>query len=231
VTDLGSSLAAAREARGLSLADAERLTNIRARHLAALERDDYDALPGRTYARAFLRTYARALDLDADKLVARFEEIVPDDEPEETALQLRQRRQLPVRKLAVAAAVAGVFAVVAWAGTSSHANRTPPPAQAAPPAAPVARQPVTTTTTAVVSPPAPALVVSATHGRCWLIVRAGGTPTGRVLFEGTLEQGQSKRFTEPKLWIRFGAPGSVEVTRGGAAVAGLGGGSPVDVIA
>ena len=71
--DIGASLAAARESRGLSLVDAERLTCVRGKYLAALEQNDYDALPGRTYARAFLRTYASALGLDADKFVAAFE--------------------------------------------------------------------------------------------------------------------------------------------------------------
>jgi hypothetical protein len=90
---------------------------------------------------------------------------------------------------------------------------------------------MTTPTAATPPTQSAALVVSATRGRCWLLVRAGGTPNGQVVFEGVLEQGQSKRFTEPKLWIRFGAPGSVVVTRGGSAVTGLGGLSPVDVIA
>src|SRR5581483_4231161 len=74
VFDIGASLAAARETRGYSLADAERLTNVRGKYLAALECGDFDALPGRTYARAFLRTYATALGLEADRFVTAFEE-------------------------------------------------------------------------------------------------------------------------------------------------------------
>ena len=109
----------------MSLVDAERLTNIRIRHLAALEREDYDVLPGRTYARAFSRTYATALGLDANKLVSAFEEQVPDDEAELVAA-LPRRRALPAGKPALAAVVVGAFAVIAWAGTSSHANRTAP---------------------------------------------------------------------------------------------------------
>jgi cytoskeleton protein RodZ len=229
VIDLGTSLAAARETRGWSLADAERLTNIRVRHLAALERGDYDALPGRAYARAFLRTYATALDLDANQLVARFEELVPVDDVEELP---PPRRELPLRKLATVGVVAGVLAVVAWAGTSSHPNRTTPPAQAASPAAaPVVQEPPPPTTTVAAPSHSSALVVSATRGRCWLLVRAGGTATGQVLFEGVLEQGQSKRFSEAKVWIRFGAPSAVDVRRGATAVGGISGLSPLDVIA
>jgi cytoskeletal protein RodZ len=66
---LGSSLAAARLALGLELRDVERDTRIRARYLAALEEEEFDALPGEAYAAAFLRTYAGYLELDADVYV------------------------------------------------------------------------------------------------------------------------------------------------------------------
>jgi cytoskeletal protein RodZ len=63
---LGSSLAAARLALGLELQDVERETRIRARYLAALEDEDFDALPGEVYGVGFLRTYAGHLGLDGD---------------------------------------------------------------------------------------------------------------------------------------------------------------------
>ena len=56
--DIGASLAAARQSRGLGLADVERLTCLRARYLISLEEDRFDDLPGRAYARALFRTYA-----------------------------------------------------------------------------------------------------------------------------------------------------------------------------
>ena len=66
---LGPSLAAARLARGLELRDAEIDTRIRTRYLAALEEENFDALPGEAYAAGFLRTYADYLGLDADVYV------------------------------------------------------------------------------------------------------------------------------------------------------------------
>jgi cytoskeletal protein RodZ len=66
---LGPSLAAARLAHGLELRDAERDTRIRTRYLAALEEEDFDAMPGEAYAAGFLRTYADYLGLDADAYV------------------------------------------------------------------------------------------------------------------------------------------------------------------
>jgi len=69
----GEALRRAREERGLSLAEVERATRIRARHLAALENEDLSGLSP-VYSRGFLRTYARFLGLDAEELLARYPE-------------------------------------------------------------------------------------------------------------------------------------------------------------
>ena len=58
---------AAREAKGLSLIDAERGTRIRQKYLVALEDDTPAALPGPTYARGFVRNYASYLEIDVDE--------------------------------------------------------------------------------------------------------------------------------------------------------------------
>jgi cytoskeleton protein RodZ len=90
--EIGASLTAAREAQGLVLADAERLTRLRAGYLRALEEDRFEALPGRTYARAFLRSYADALSLDADRFVAEFDQRFPEH-TEESAPSVFGARQ------------------------------------------------------------------------------------------------------------------------------------------
>jgi cytoskeletal protein RodZ len=65
---VGNKLRAARTRRKLSLQEAEEETKIRARYLQALEDEDWEQLPGDTYARAFIRTYAALLGLDGDRL-------------------------------------------------------------------------------------------------------------------------------------------------------------------
>ena len=231
VFDIGASLAAARETRGYSLADAERLTNVRAKYLAALERADFDALPGRTYARAFLRTYATALGLEADRFVAAFEEMVPEPEDDQIVVGTPgPRRVVRPAYVGALAAVALVVGVAAW-GASSHGAKTtlPPQLPAAAAVTPPAPQ-VTTTEVHLVPVKPSALVIRATRGDCWLQIRHGG-PSGNVVYEGTLRLGSSVRFTSASLWVRFGAPGNVDATRGGKGVAGLSGSSPVDVVA
>jgi len=66
----GPRLKAAREAAGLTLAQISALTKIPERMLRLIEAGDYAALPARTYATGFTRTYARALALDEAEYVA-----------------------------------------------------------------------------------------------------------------------------------------------------------------
>src|SRR5258708_22120688 len=70
---LGSELRAAREARDLTLDQAEQQTRIRSKYLEALEEGKYAVLPSAVQARGFLRNYARFLNLDADHIVGRYD--------------------------------------------------------------------------------------------------------------------------------------------------------------
>jgi len=65
---VGKKLHEARTRKKLSLQEVEEATKIRGRYLGAIESDDWDQLPGDTYARAFIRTYGRFLGLDGDRL-------------------------------------------------------------------------------------------------------------------------------------------------------------------
>jgi cytoskeleton protein RodZ len=61
---VGEKLKAGREAKGLSLNDIALRTRIPLRHLEAIERSEYSALPGTTYTVGFAKSYARAMDLN-----------------------------------------------------------------------------------------------------------------------------------------------------------------------
>jgi hypothetical protein len=65
---IGETLRAARKRAGLDIATMEERTHIRTRYLRALEDEAWHDLPSETYARAFLRTYAEELGLDAEAL-------------------------------------------------------------------------------------------------------------------------------------------------------------------
>ena len=70
----GARLQAAREAAGLSLEQVSQQLKLAPRQVRALEEEDFAQLPGRTFARGFVRNYARLLNLDGDDLLA----LLPD---------------------------------------------------------------------------------------------------------------------------------------------------------
>ena len=67
-TGIGPTLRDARNRRKLDLADIEGAIKIRVRYLQAIENEEWDVLPGDTYARAFIKTYASFLGLDGERL-------------------------------------------------------------------------------------------------------------------------------------------------------------------
>ena len=79
---LGKALTEARIARGLTLRDVERDTRISLKYLQALEDGHIGELPAPVYARAFTRTYAQYLGLNATSLVQRLPGAKPETEPE-----------------------------------------------------------------------------------------------------------------------------------------------------
>src|SRR5688500_4999968 len=56
----------------IDIADVEAATKIRAKYLRALENEEFGLLPGTTFAKTFLRTYAEYLGLDAQLLVEEY---------------------------------------------------------------------------------------------------------------------------------------------------------------
>lgn len=55
--------------QGLDVADVEAKTKIRAKYLRALENEEFGMLPGPTFVKTFIRTYAELLGLDPHRLV------------------------------------------------------------------------------------------------------------------------------------------------------------------
>jgi cytoskeleton protein RodZ len=89
MTEIGSWLIRAREARGLTLEDAERDTRISRRYLQALEAEQFEVIPAPVYARGFLRSYSQYLGLDPQDLLALFPR---DDEPAYSSTTQAQAR-------------------------------------------------------------------------------------------------------------------------------------------
>ena len=68
---IGTELARAREERGLSVSDVAQQLKFAPRQLEALEQDRFEQLPGGTFVRGMVRSYARLLKIEAEPLLER----------------------------------------------------------------------------------------------------------------------------------------------------------------
>ncbi len=194
--DIGASLREARMRARIDVSEIEAQTKIRAKYLRALENEEWDLLPGPTYVKSFLRTYAEALDLDAKLLVDEYK--LRHEHLSEVELQpinaaapgRERRRQTPV--LPPWFFIAVIFVALIFA--LYLLGRNSPDDEAAAPA-----PNTTTTTTQAAAPPPPAqqptrprtvrLRLEAT-GPVNVCLRGGG----RTLVDGlTLQPGQRTR--------------------------------------
>lgn len=132
--DIGESLREARMRARIDISEIEAQTKIRAKYLRALENEEWDLLPGPTYVKSFLRTYAEALDLDAKLLVDEYKlrhERLSDVElqPINAAAPGRERRrQKPILPpwFFVAVIIAGLVFALYLLGSGENEPETSP---------------------------------------------------------------------------------------------------------
>jgi hypothetical protein len=230
VFEIGNSLREARLRQGLEIPRIETETKIRGKYLRALEEEQFEVLPGDTYVKGFLRTYADYLGLDGqlylDEYNSRF--AAAEELPFSQSAEPRRRRQRRVESNLVVVALAAIVAVtvlvvVGLSGLGSGSDgETPLPGTTTEPTTTAATPGATATEEADAEAPATArLVVTAARGDSFLQVRAGGV-NGKLLWEGTLEQGQTQRFLKyRRLWIDVDEPQNLNVKLNGRRVADL----------
>lgn len=210
-----------------------RATKIRPRYLEALEAGRLSELPGRVYARGFVRDYAHFLGIDPEPLLER---LAPGDADEDESalsplalagLGPPPRRRVPVPTLAAASAVLLLAVVaIAWPRGGSGSGGVPlttPPAAGAP--TPKAATPVP-------APPRPrslAVTLLARRGSCWVEARRGSA-AGSVALEETVRAGGSLALGRTPLYLRLGAPWNVDLRVGGHVRALQTAGEPVDLL-
>jgi len=76
-------LRVARERAGLSIQEISASTKIRVCSLEALERGDFDQLPGEFYTRSYLKAYAREVGLPEEDLMRAYDEALAPEQPEQ----------------------------------------------------------------------------------------------------------------------------------------------------
>jgi cytoskeleton protein RodZ len=83
--EIGATLREARMRARIDVSEIEAQTKIRAKYLRALENEEWGLLPGPTFVKSFLRSYAQALGLDGKALVEEYR--LHHESPSEGALE------------------------------------------------------------------------------------------------------------------------------------------------
>jgi cytoskeleton protein RodZ len=243
VFEIGNSLREARHRQELELSEIEQATKIRARYLQALEEEQFDALPAQAYVKGFLRNYADHLGLDGqlyvDEYNSRYE--VGDEELREPVVARRssrvharhrrsERRWVLVALAGIAIICALVIAAWKFSGNNPQGIPNLGTTTASKPSAPAAGSQKPNAKKRTVARNLPfRFFVLAVGGSCWMDVR-NYSSSGRTLFTGTVDPGQSHRFVARRLWINLGDPGHLKASLNGRVVRFPGNGSPVAVL-
>jgi hypothetical protein len=209
--DIGSSLREARLRQELDFPELEERTKIRPKYLRALEDERFDILPAPTYVRGFLRSYAQALGLDGQPFVDEYNSrftVGEDDAPLRARSVPPPRRDRGPRESRIAAvalvaiAIATALVIAAWKFGGPEGEKVPGLQSGSP-------------TVSTLRPKGTArLVVRASDGNSWMEVRETSA-AGKLLYSGTLEEGQRKEFEGKSLQLALAKPPNVVVRLNG----------------
>jgi len=193
----------------IDISEIESETKIRAKYLRALENEEWDLLPGPTYVKSFLRTYADALGLDGKLLIEEYKlrhERLSDVELQPIAPPgQRERRRRPRAALSrgwlvgfvVLALLAGLWVIGNRNQGGDGQGSTPPPVSTpttttSSSKAPSAKKKATKKK-AKAKPKVARLTIVAT-GQVYVCLKAAGkrTPVPGIVLTGGARQGPYK---------------------------------------
>ncbi|MFD9337312.1 helix-turn-helix domain-containing protein [Streptomyces sp. NPDC060028] len=215
---IGTALKKARIAAGLTVDEVSSTTRVRIPIVHAIEEDDFSRCGGDVYARGHIRTLARAVDLDPAPLVESYD-AAHGGRPAPTpaapmfdAERIRPDRQRPNWTAAMVAAIVAVIGFVGFTAFGSGDEKPkrpvaegsvspkPAPKQSGgkpagqPQQQPQAPKPEPSDSAIAAAPKdLVTVVLTADTGESWISAK---DHSGRLLFDGTLAQGESKTFTD-----------------------------------
>lgn len=223
--EIGSTLREARVRRNLTLQQVEEDTKIRVKYVQAMENEDFDIMPGPTYVKGFLRTYATYLGLDPDVIIGEYRSREGrtsriQEEPFGGVSTLGRPRSHRGRNTIVFVAVICLLVLgVIWVLGRSQGEQAELPAS--PGAVGLGSSSPSPSPSPTPSIPAAdvrdIVKIAASDGESWIQVRRDG-PDGITLFTGTLKQGELRKFKGKHLWMSLGNPAALRLTAGGKKV-------------
>ena len=201
--EIGTTLREARVRRNLTLQQVEEDIKIRVKYVQAMENEDWDVMPGVTYVKGFLRTYATYLGLDPDVIIGEFRSrgMVPSQEHHEPFSGAsvigkphshRGRNTIVIVAVVCLVVLAAIYALGMLNGGDGNDEPTTKPGAlgiGSPSASPSASPKPKASPTGVPAWQRNLVKLEAAGGDCWMEVRQGDG-TGTVLFSGTLREGE-----------------------------------------
>ncbi|MGY0691627.1 RodZ domain-containing protein [Virgibacillus sp. FSP13] len=114
--EIGARLKEARMEKELSLDNVQETTKIQKRYLIAIEEGNFHILPGKFYARAFIKEYATAVGLDPNELLEEYKEEIPETDEDSTAqytrIQRSRKENNPAKNSAVFSLIPTIIVVL-----------------------------------------------------------------------------------------------------------------------
>ena len=141
----GENLRREREMRGVSLEEIASATKISLRFLEAIEREDFKKLPGGIFGRSFIRSYAKYLGLDEERVSAEFQLAASPQTDVDLHHMTANRSGVPSARTPMLATLVAVAMLVAGYELFRYSRRTaempPPPIPTTVPVTPVPATP------------------------------------------------------------------------------------------
>ena len=221
---IGQRLRETREAKGLSLEQVAAETRIQERYLTVIEAGNFAALPSRTYAIGFTRTYARTLGLNeheaTDQVRAELAAGDPDRVEKPAKFEPGDPARVPGRGLAWFAALAAVLllaGIYAFYSSYFSPGLGPPPLQDPNAQQVAANEPQPQATTPAPQQPSGPVVFTSEMDGTWVKFYDA---SGERLYEAQMNQGDSYTIPAdaegPQVWT--GRPYALAITVGGREV-------------
>ncbi|OAH14727.1 helix-turn-helix domain-containing protein [Streptomyces jeddahensis] len=230
---IGRILQQARIDAGQTIEEVSTVTRVRVPIVHAIEQDDFTRCGGDVYARGHIKTLARAVGIDPAPLLEQYAAehgARPAPTPAAPMFEAERIRPEPRRPNWTAAMVAAIVAVIGFVGFtlfsggdseggSTHVAEGSTAGSGKPTPKPSPTKTEETkpdpSDSAIAAAPADkvTVMVSAAGGRSWISAKDAN---GRLLFDGTLEQGQTKTFEDKQqIDLVLGNAGAIQLAVNG----------------